>query len=146
MKTKVYCGRGFAGSSVIEIKKYYLKLEEMFTYTNIEIVPPQNIFDVSDDFTLTKNIEADKHINNKTVTLQDVYLIDRSDLVYINFECSTKVSIGSICELAIAFEKKKHTVVCISKNNINYHAFVETFADYISDNEEDCIEYILKFG
>ena len=79
---------------------------------------------------------------NRAIIGRDRWMVGQADVIYANFSNSQMASIGSMFELAWAYELKKHIVAVIPKENIHQHAFVLQACDIIFETEEEAKEYL----
>ena len=82
--------------------------------------------------------------NNHAITERDHWMVSQTDIVFVDFSNSEKVSIGCIAELSWAYHLNKHVVLILPKNNIHTHAFVLEMADIIFENINEGLEYLQK--
>jgi len=66
----------------------------------------------------------------------------QSDILYANFLGATRVSIGSMFELAWGSDNKKQVIVVMEKDNIHRHAFVLEAATIIFETTEEAQDYL----
>jgi hypothetical protein len=69
-------------------------------------------------------------------------MVTQADIIYANFLGSKAVSIGSVMELAWAYELNKLTVVVMDRKNIHMHAFVLEAADIIFETTKEAMDYL----
>lgn len=73
----------------------------------------------------------------------DLYRVRNADLIIVNFNDPN--SIGSACEMAIAFEYKIPILgLCESNEQNILHPWLKSFCNRIFNNKEELILYILK--
>ena len=81
---------------------------------------------------------------NHAITLRDRWMVLQSDVLYLNIVGATRVSIGSIMELAWAFDHGKHCVVAMEKDNPHRHAFVLEAAHVVFETDSEALDYLKK--
>lgn len=77
--------------------------------------------------------------NGKAIFSRDYFDVQNCDVLLFNALGATEKSIGSICEVAWAFQMRKPIVFAIdnNKDNPHNHDFLHTMANYTVDNIED---------
>ena len=63
----------------------------------------------------------------------------RCDLVLVNLLGATKVSIGTVSEMGMAFAMDKTIITVIEPDNIHQHPFVTETSSLVLDNLDDAI-------
>jgi hypothetical protein len=91
--------------------------------------------------------------SNHAILQRDLWMVEKSDIVFMNLECANarnEVSIGCVGELIAGHIHRKHTVLVMDTSldengnpvNIHNHAFVVEAADIIFSTYEDGITYL----
>jgi nucleoside 2-deoxyribosyltransferase len=75
---------------------------------------------------------------------RDRWMVQSSDVVFVDFTGAKSVSIGCCMELAWADLLGKHTVVVLDE--IHRHAIVVDCADIVFPNYDDAIAYLRDLG
>jgi nucleoside 2-deoxyribosyltransferase len=83
---------------------------------------------------------------NRAIVGRDRWMVRQSDIVFANLVGAKTVSIGTVCELAWAFDNKKHVILAMEQGNIHRHAFVLEFADVLFENAKDALAYLKKLA
>jgi len=84
--------------------------------------------------------------SNHAIIERDRWMVENSDIIFVDLINSDHVSIGCMMELAWAHQLGKHTVIALQKENIHEHAFVLEAADIRYETYEDAIEYLINLG
>lgn len=79
---------------------------------------------------------------DKAVFYKDVLDIERADIVLVNLTGATRVSIGSMVEMGLAFAKGKKIIVVMEEGNIHTHPFVNEPAMLVLDDLDEAIDII----
>jgi nucleoside 2-deoxyribosyltransferase len=79
---------------------------------------------------------------NHAIFSRDKWMVKQADVLYANFLGATRVSMGSMFELAWGCDQGKQVVVVMEKDNIHRHAFVLEAASVIFEKEEDALLYL----
>lgn len=79
---------------------------------------------------------------DRAIIGRDRWMTKKADIVFANFLGAKLVSIGSVMELAWAFDHGKHVVIAMEEDNIHRHAFVMQCADIIFPTHEESIDYL----
>ncbi len=88
------------------------------------------------------NCNKNPESTNQAITHRDKWLVEQCDMVYANLTESSRVSIGSMFELAWAYDKGKHIVISLPEDNIHNHAFVLASSDVRFTTHDDAMNYL----
>lgn len=80
----------------------------------------------------------------KAITRRDYFDCTRSTVVFINLKDSQRVSIGTVMEIAWAYQKQIPTIVVMEPGNIHSHVMLNESSTYIVSTLEEG-EEILRF-
>lgn len=87
--------------------------------------------------------EDNSHCDKHAIFLRDKFDCLRSDIVLANFLGAKNVSIGSMFELAWAYQAGKFIVVVLEeKSNPHIHAFVRESAAQVFHDLDEAVDYI----
>ncbi len=75
--------------------------------------------------------DADVMVKRKSIVIQDCNDIRMSDAIVANFNGAEQVSIGTVFEIAIAYELKKPIITVMEDSNIHQHAFIKEASTFI---------------
>lgn len=89
-----------------------------------------NVKDAYEEFPLS----SEQGIFNR-----DLYDVRHSDALVCNFLGAERVSIGSIAEIAVAYENKRFIIVVMEPTNIHNHSFVRRFASVVVDSLHEAL-------
>jgi nucleoside 2-deoxyribosyltransferase len=82
---------------------------------------------------------------NHAIFSRDKWMVQSADIVLADLTPGrSKVSVGSMFELAWASYLHKHVIVVMDEANIHNHAFVKESASSIFDNLNVALEYLEK--
>jgi nucleoside 2-deoxyribosyltransferase len=92
--------------------------------------------------------EDNSHCDKHAIFLRDKFDCLRADIVLANFLGAKNISIGSMFELAWAYQAGKYIVVVMEeKDNPHIHAFVRESAAEIFHDVDEAVDYIIDtFG
>jgi nucleoside 2-deoxyribosyltransferase len=79
---------------------------------------------------------------DRAIIGRDRWMTKKADIIFANLMNAKTVSIGSVMELAWAFDHGKHVVLAMEENNIHRHAFITQCADIVFSNYEESIDYL----
>ena len=88
------------------------------------------VFDPWDHFSF-----ADEAYKAKEAMDIDIYHLVRSDLVVVNFDCDPK-SIGTACELAIAYDKRI-PILALYNHNYDLHDWLASMPSVFFDSSRN---------
>lgn len=109
-------------------------LEDFFdTNKNVVTVNPNNYFNF---------LEEPRYASQREVMEFDLYKVRESDLIIINF--NDKYSLGSMAELAIAYERRI-PVIGLDIDKQELHAWQKEMCTRIFNDIDEMINYIKDF-
>lgn len=82
---------------------------------------------------------------SKTLFTRDHFDVHRSDLIVVNFLGATKVSIGTVAELGMAYAYNKPVIVIMEEGNVHDHSFVKEIATTVVPKEQNALDLIISF-
>lgn len=144
---KIYLARAMTGKSYDEIKEYYDRFQDILVSKFGEMISVHCPIACKEKLKGTNKIKAHNQEGSPITTdhailQRDLWMVARSDIVFVNFTDTTEISIGCCMELAVAHWLRKYTIVVLPKKNIHTHAFVLESADIIFTNENEAISYL----
>jgi nucleoside 2-deoxyribosyltransferase len=80
----------------------------------------------------------------KGINRRDFYDCTRSGAVLMNLLGTHKVSIGTVMEIAWAFQARVPVIVVMEKDNIHRHAMIEDSTTYLTSSLDKAYE-LVKF-
>jgi hypothetical protein len=89
--------------------------------------------------TIRDSYEEHPLSSQKGITCRDRMDVMRCDMVLVNFLGATKISIGSVMEIAWADAWRKPIIIVMENNNIHSHAMLREVAGFIVTNLEEAI-------
>lgn len=75
---------------------------------------------------------------------QDEWYIERCDWLLANFMDVKKVSVGTVCELALAYGLKKKIISVIQPGSPHDHGFIRRWSNIFTKDLEEAIAYLKK--
>ena len=140
---KIYLAGPISGYSYNEIINYFERTASTFSENGFSVLHPMLAKQaLRNELELKPEGYGNPESTNHAIFERDKWMVQNSDIVFCNLLGSTRVSIGSVMELAWASYLGKLTVVCMEQDNIHRHAFVLEAADAVFDNLDDAISYI----
>ena len=106
---------------------------------NFEINKTITVINPNDYFNLN---EAPKYKSAREVMEFDLHKVRCSDLIIVNF--NDKYSLGSMAELAIAYERRI-PIIGLDMDRQDLHPWQKEMATRIFDDINEMLEYILNF-
>lgn len=80
---------------------------------------------------------------SKSITKMDYFDVKRSDLILVNLLNTKRVSIGTVMEIAWAYEMGKPIIVAMEKDNIHQHSMIRECSDFILPTLEEALDIVL---
>jgi hypothetical protein len=143
---RAYCARPITGCTYQEVVEYYQGLIEELQAMGFETLFPlcaKSYLRCERDG-LKPTGYTQPLSTNHAIKTRDKWMINMSDILYLNLTGAKSVSIGCVMELAWAEEFNCHTIVVMEKENIHQHAFVLECADVVFDTEKEAVNYLDK--
>ena len=118
-----------------KIREYYDHWKGGAEKYPIEWIDPLN-GELSSDGLSLKNIPANALVH------RDYYSVKISDLIVVNFDTfgETRPPIGTICELAWAWELRKPVIIITDNSNYINHPFTVSFASFFVKTVDELLE------
>lgn len=126
-------GMGLFGADRFdEGNSWRVYLTDKFSETEAKTFNPNDYFNFKDKMDYDSELEVMKH---------DLYFLNRSDLVIVNF--NDPRSLGTTSELAIAYD---HNIPIIGLNaeHNELHPWLECFCNRIFDDIDELADYVIR--
>lgn len=88
---------------------------------------PINQLHVKTNIDTAKSVMSTPH----GIISRDYGDVSSSDLVFVDLRNTTRVSIGTVCEIGWAWQLRKHIVVLMNSGNIHDHAFIRGMTPFV---------------
>lgn len=142
---KIYLAGPISGLGYEEVSNYFESTYDKLTQWNYNVFSPMR-----GKSQLRTEIEFKAHgyenvpvATNHAIFDRDRWMVKSADVVYANLTNSgDRISIGTMMELAWAFDSGKHVIVAMQDDNIHQHAFVLEAAHIIFNSHEDAMDYL----
>lgn len=143
---KIYLAHPITGLSFNKVEEYYVKKYDDLTRFGYTVFFPMVAKRYLSD---EKEMKAESYDNyplstNHAIIERDRWMVLQSDVIYVDFCFTKRVSIGCCMELGWGHDHAKHTIISMEKNNVHSHAFVIEAADVIFPTEEEATKYLKK--
>lgn len=93
--------------------------------------------------TLTAVATSNKPLStSKGILSRDHFDVMTCDVLVVNFIGATRVSIGTVAEIAWAYNAKKPIVLIMDKDNIHDHDFINEMADFTVQSLNEAKELV----
>ncbi len=141
--SKIYLAGPISGLSWEQATSWRKEVDNALSDLGIECLSPLRF----KNFLESEKAIRDSYPDNALATTRAIYTRDRwdvsrSDVVFVNFMGTTRVSIGTIMEIAWADMLNKPIVYLTDSNNIHNHAMVMESVGFIVYTLEEAIETI----
>jgi len=140
----IYCIHPISGRSADEVFEYYDRTQKQLTDIGYDVfVPMYGKSTLRTELEFKAEGYKDNPITtNHAIFNRDHWMVMQSDILYANFLGATRVSIGSMFELAWGVDNKKQVIVVMEKDNIHRHAFVLEAATIVFETEKEALDYL----
>jgi len=144
---RIYLARPISGCSYSEVVDYYEDTVAVLKGYGYDVLYPMCGKEyLRNEIEFKAEGYGQPLSTNRAIVGRDRWMVRQSDIVFANLAGSTHVSIGTVSELAWAFDNKKHVIVVMEKENVHRHAFVLEFADVIFETTEEALAYLKKLA
>jgi nucleoside 2-deoxyribosyltransferase len=141
---KIYLAGPISGKGYDEVVGLYAEKQNLLQGLGYEVLCP-----MTGKQYLRNELEFKTHGNSHPVSTnhaifeRDKWMVSQSDVILADLSNSgSRVSIGTMMELAWASLLGKHTVAIIPSGNIHEHAFVLESADIVFQTTEEAYNYL----
>ncbi len=128
----VYFAHPISGVSLEVVQQYYDDMRKMFG----KICFVQTPMDVvaRTDLSERKESSEDPAKANYVVTSRDCKFVKDSDVIFANLSKCTRVSIGTVMEIAWAYDCGKYIIIVMDKEGLHEHGMIlGTYAVIFTD-------------
>lgn len=133
---KIYLVHQISGLTPKTVTDYYESLIKFCKHLGYTVLFPMDLRGGS--LTSTDMPPAASH----TIFQTDKWFVQSADVVYASFVGCTRISIGSMMELAWASFLGKHVVVAMEPENVHRHPFVLEAASVVFETEKDAKNHL----
>ncbi len=137
----VYCARPITGHEFDEIEEYYQRVGDRLRAAGIQVFIPAWRAGFSKGGQGPDGSWASPEID-RVIKEGDKWLVQHSDVLFVNLVEATRASIGAAMELAWADDADVKSVVVMGESSIHRHPFVCNCADRIYRTEEEALRYL----
>ena len=146
-KMKIYCARPITGCSFEEVTSYYEKTRDSLKVFGYDVLIPMCGKGYLKNETEFKSDGYKQPMSTDRAIIQrDNWMCHQCDVLFANLLYSTRISIGTIMEIAWCYDNRKHVVVAMEGDNIHRHAFVNEAAAIVFPSYNECMEYLSKLA
>ena len=141
---KIYCVKPISGESGDYVFKYYEIIRKTLSHIGYDVLTPlygKSKLRTELEFK-AHGYENDPLTTNHAIFGRDKFFVQQSDILFANFLGATRVSIGSIMEIAIGYMLGKQIVTVMEKDNIHQHAFVLEASTIVFEDYEESLRYL----
>lgn len=126
-RLKVFLSGGMANLSMEEQQGWR-------EYVNDNLEDDFDVFDPTINFNYNKPYDNERQVMN-----YDLWHLRHSDIVIVNFNCPS--SIGSACELMLAYELRK-PIIGLNVHHNEVYSWLLEFCDVVFDDIDDLTFYV----
>ena len=142
----IYCVHAMSGLKWEEVESYYKRaktdLDAMGYYTMHPMCAKSEL--KGNKFDPKAGETGNSVVSAHGITRRDHWMVRKSDIVFADLSGCKKKSIGSISEIATAYELGKHTIGVMEKGSVHEHAFMSEQLDVTFETYEEAINYLQK--
>ena len=139
---KIYLARPISGLTFEEVVGYYEATSDELRSHGYGVLCPMTGKGYLRNETEFRAYGYDNPVStNRAIVGRDHWMVEQSDVVFVDLTGAQKVSIGCVSELAWAYHLRKHIVLSLD-NDFHKHAFVLEMADVIFPSYEEAMRYL----
>jgi hypothetical protein len=138
----IYCVHPISGCSADEVFDYYDKTKIDLTDAGYDVFVPMY---GKNNLRTELEFKAEGYKDNPLTTNHAIFnqwMVKQADILYANFIGATRVSIGSMFELAWGSDNDKQVIIVMEKDNIHRHAFVLESGTIVFETTEEAMTYL----
>ena len=135
---KIYLSGGMGNLSFEEQSKWRSQVINAIKFGDYDCAKQASFFNPVNYY----NFEETRQRSEREVMEFDLNALRNSDLVIVNF--NDPKSVGTISELAIAYEKKI-PIIGINKDNYELHPWLTEFTTRMCLDLREAVEYVVEF-
>lgn len=140
---KIYIAGSISGKDVSEVFIYFMEYRKLLKSWGYTVLNPMT---AKGHLRTEKIFKAKDYRHpistNRAIIGRDRWMVGQADIVFVDLADAEHVSIGSVMEIAWAYELRKHIVVVIPENNIHQHGMLLQAADIVFEKTEDALNYL----
>lgn len=148
-KFLLYVAHPISGLSYDEVFGYYEKVRADLGFYYDVLSPMTGKEELRNEIEFRAQGYDNPVATNRAIVGRDKWMVEKCDILFVNLNSATsRVSIGAMCEMAWAYQRGKHIILVMNKNqeNIHNHAFVLEMADIHFDAYQDAIDYLVDLS
>ena len=145
---RIYCCHPISGAPVKQVFGYYdevVKTLEDMGYIVLSPMTGKGQLRTELEFCAV-GYEGCPAASNHAIFQRDMWMVRQADLVYANLLNTTRVSIGTMMELAWASLLGKHVIVAMEKDSYHRHAFVLEAASIVFEDHDSALDYLRQMA
>jgi nucleoside 2-deoxyribosyltransferase len=145
---RVYLARSITGCTFEEVMAYYVETMGVLRGFGFEVLHPMcgKHYLGAEAGVLRAGGYAQPLSSNRAIVGRDRWMVKQSDVVLAYLSGARQVSIGTVCELAWAFDAGKHVIVVMESGNVHEHAFILQCADVVFGTIGEALAYLGKLA
>lgn len=145
-KYYVYLCGPIKGLTYQQIHQYYEHVAKMLPSWLIPLSPMRGYEELQDQGVLESAYTSTNPVLSPMgIVTRDFFDVSRADVILANFIGAQRVSIGSMFELAWAYQTRKPVVVAMEPGNVHTHPFVEQAAGgFLAPTLEQAIATLIQ--
>jgi nucleoside 2-deoxyribosyltransferase len=136
----IYLCGPITGLSYEECVAYYTAVGELLPSWLTPISPMRGKGYLKGEANLTDNYNGTTLSTGQAIVARDFNDVRRADVILANFIGAKRVSIGSVFELAWAYEMQKPVVLAMEDGNVHDHAFVRQACAFRTKSLEEAVD------
>lgn len=137
MKHSVYLAGPISGLTYDGAQDWRDQVAAALNSENVEtLTPMRGKKFLKDEGVITSAAYENVIATSKAVNRRDFFDCTRATCVFVNLLGAKRVSIGTVMEIAWAYQARIPTIVLMEKGNVHEHIMIEDACHYVVDNIE----------
>lgn len=140
----IYLATSITGKKTEDVETYFILTEKKLIdmgYNAIHCYQAKN--GIKPNTIMTSDpLYHDPSITDNAILYRDNWMVRQCDILFANLLNAPRISIGTICEIAWAWDHHKHIVLAIEDKSIHDHAFLRSMVPIHYSSYDQCINYL----
>ena len=104
----------------------------------------QRLKEIAENLPILDSYEDNPLTSSKGINMRDYNDVKRSSVIFVNFLGAKRVSIGTVIEIAWAFQMQKPVICVMEPDNIHQHSMLNHACGYIVPTLEAGIQLLIS--
>lgn len=139
----VYFAHPISGVSLEVVQQYYDDIRKMFgkicfVQTPMDVVARTDLSERKESF-------KDPAMVNDVITNRDYKFVEGCNVIFANLSKCTRVSIGTVMEIAWAYAHHKYIIIVMDENGLHEHGMILGTHPVVFKTFEEAANHLIEF-